>query len=303
MAIHGRYIGINYANSRHALAGCINDATDWLAAHKRFLTSGELLLEQQATKAGILRFVKEALARLQSQDWLILQISGHGSYQPDATKQEPDGRNELFCPYDLDKNVIFDDEWYALLKARDPNSRVLFITDCCYSGSMARGIEKQKTKPRFVPFQMLAQGMHALHRERLYSRAMPRSEADGIAEGVVHLSGCKDNEVSYDAVFGSRANGAMSRVAIDSLRMLEPGAATFMDWYRWIRTPPGGLPSKFYPQTPQMNASDEWFSVVVPGFEVEPTPPPAAAGSQPPNVQLSIGEWELFRQEWRKRAA
>ena len=60
------------------------------------------------------------------------------------------------------------------------------------------------------------------------------------------LSGCKDVEFSYDADFGGRPNGAMTRAAIEELKK---NPATPQDWFNGIRK---RLPSQQYPQTPQL---------------------------------------------------
>jgi hypothetical protein len=63
---------------------------------------------------------------------------------------------------------------------------------------------------------------------------------------VLLLSGCKDVEVSWDASFNGKANGALSRAAIDALK---DNPATPRKWYDLIRR---RLPSRAYPQTPQL---------------------------------------------------
>lgn len=63
------------------------------------------------------------------------------------------------------------------------------------------------------------------------------------------LGGCKDVEVSYDASFTGRPNGAMTFVALEALKK-KP--ATPKDWYQLIRKQ---LPSVNYPQTPQLYGS------------------------------------------------
>ena len=63
----------------------------------------------------------------------------------------------------------------------------------------------------------------------------------------VLLSGCDDQEYSYDALFNGRPNGAFTYTALQTLRKL-PGTATYRDWHREIRKI---LPNVNYPQTPQ----------------------------------------------------
>ncbi len=66
--------------------------------------------------------------------------------------------------------------------------------------------------------------------------------------GVALLSGCADDEYSYDAWFNERANGAFTRVALDTLH----ASTSLSDWHGRIRS---ALPGDRYPQTPQLSAA------------------------------------------------
>jgi hypothetical protein len=309
--IHGRFVGINYERSRHQLAGCINDARDWLDAWAPLLYSRGLLLESDATKTGIIRFVREALDRLEPGDWLVLSLSGHGTQVPDTSGDEhADLLDEAFCPYDMDKGLVYDDELQQLLAQRHPESNVLLIGDCCHGGTLARARFKQQVQPRCIPYRDLILGMTSHTQDRLRHRSVwPRTRA--VAEGIYHLAGCADDEVSWDATFSGRSNGALSYYAIQSFKQLWRGA-TFWDWYQAIRR---NLPSKKFSQTPQFNGqvsgTQEWWRVTLPGFEVLGPPPPAVSTvvTLPSDIapfgdlRLICGDFESEPIKWRKRAA
>ena len=72
-----------------------------------------------------------------------------------------------------------------------------------------------------------------------------------IRAAAVLLSGCRDEEYSYDAWFNGRPNGAFTYVALQALKQL-PQSATYRDWHREIRKV---LPHINYPQTPQLSGS------------------------------------------------
>src|SRR5690348_14830089 len=111
MAIFSTHIGINYVGTPNQLAGCVNDANDWAAWCKSIgVTSPVLLLEGEATKAGILAAISRLLASLKVGDWGVLTYSGHGTQIPDRTGEEADGYDEAICPIDLNRNLITDDE-------------------------------------------------------------------------------------------------------------------------------------------------------------------------------------------------
>ena len=85
---------------------------------------------------------------------IVIFLAGHGSQQPDQDPSpddpEPDGRDELFLPADIQgwdgragrvPNAIVDDELRAWLSAIEKRgSAVTVIVDACCSGTMTRGV-------------------------------------------------------------------------------------------------------------------------------------------------------------------
>ena len=65
------------------------------------------------------------------------------------------------------------------------------------------------------------------------------------------VAGCQDTELSYDARFNGRANGAFTYAALKALKKLRRDA-TYRDWYAEIRK---ALPTAEYPQTPNLYGS------------------------------------------------
>lgn len=97
---------------------------------------------------------------------------------------------------------------------------------------------------RFLP-----PGPYLGKKELARARNAERLPAKGLSRGTALLmSGCRDDQFSYDASFGGRPNGAFTRVALDTLAKLQPGA-TYADWHKEICKL---LPSANYPQAPQL---------------------------------------------------
>ncbi len=74
-------------------------------------------------------------------------------------------------------------------------------------------------------------------------------------EGDMHeilISGCLPTEYSYDARIGGQYRGAMSYFAIDILKRYPN--ITYENFYKKLQTK---LPSRRYPQTPQLEGSIE----------------------------------------------
>jgi len=66
------------------------------------------------------------------------------------------------------------------------------------------------------------------------------------------ITGCKDSELSYDASFGGRANGAFTYYALQVLNS-NPDA-TYAEFYTKLRQL---LPNSKHPQTPQLEGKEE----------------------------------------------
>lgn len=135
MTKRGLIVGINYTGTGNDLQGCINDALNMQALlSSRGFDHLELLLEKDATTAGI----KAALARLVAGavpgDVLVFHYSGHGSQLP--SKLEADGFEEIICPIDLNwtTRVITDADLKQVFNGVPKGANTTLILDCCHSG-------------------------------------------------------------------------------------------------------------------------------------------------------------------------
>ncbi len=251
MAKRALCIGINdYPGTQNDLKGCVNDANDWAAELKRRGFETELLLDSKATKANITSHFKGMLSDAKHDDSIVFTYSGHGTWVPDKNGDEEDQRDEALCPHDIaTAGPLIDDDLYEIFTARRPGVRLAFIADSCHSGTVARyfrtGEEDRRIK--FMPPELYApkeslRAMRALQKAPQFGRAR---------RSALLIAGCQDSEYSYDATFGSRANGAFTRVALDVLAKQKP--ATYGEWFKAIR---GQLPSVSYPQRPNLVATD-----------------------------------------------
>ena len=247
-------IGINdYPGTDSDLSGCVNDAADWsaLLGEKGFAV--RQLLDERASKAAMVAAMGELIADARSGDTVVITYSGHGTWQPDTSGDEPDGRDEALCPHDIaDGNPLLDDEVSALFGQRAAGVRIVLISDSCHSGSVIRGddadVDDSLPRARFLPpSAWLASNMLA------GMTARPRCLFGGFTRvgGDLLMAGCQDTEFSWDTRFGGRPNGAFTYYAIKSYRTLLPGAS----YQQWFRAIGHYLPSTRLPQTPQILGS------------------------------------------------
>jgi hypothetical protein len=261
MAKRALCIGINdYPGTGSDLSGCVNDAADWAAAlGKRGFTVSRLL-NRNATGRAIRSAIAATLAGTSRGDQVVIQFSGHGSFVPDRDGDEPDGTDEVICPYDVNaRGPITDDELFDLYSARPAGVRLLVVSDSCHSGTVARfapittpatvmGRRAPQRKVRFLPpGAFLSRRDAARLGER---RAFRRSSPPGRYAALL-MAGCQDTEYSYDAWFQGRPNGAFTFVALRALRSLGP-TASYQRWFDAIRKV---LPSQQYPQSPNLYGS------------------------------------------------
>ena len=240
-------VGINaYPDPSARLSGCVNDALDWVTElESRGYHDTTLLLDRAATKAGILAGLAGMVGHARYGDRIAFTYSGHGSWVPDVSGDEADRRDEVLCAYDYtDGGFVSDDDLHAVFSRKRFGVRAYIISDSCHSGTVSR-FAAAAGRPRFLsPTSFLTDldEATAVRWERVTPRAAPRP-------GAVLLSGCADTEYSYDAVFNGRPNGAMTRVAIDTLR---GNPVSMKSWHMAIRR---RLPSAEYPQSPQLGAT------------------------------------------------
>lgn len=114
------------------------------------------LVNEQATKAGIVSAFKKLAAKCKTGDMVYVQFSGHGQLVTDVNGDEADGWDEAWIPYDAylkygrndrgEKHLI-DDEINVLLtgiwRKIGDSGKLLVVVDACHSGDSSRGDEDE----------------------------------------------------------------------------------------------------------------------------------------------------------------
>jgi metacaspase-1 len=223
-------VGINdYPVDGADLRGCVNDANEWatlLTEHYDFTTSDvRVMSDAEATKANIMAGLKDLLAGATEGDVLVFTNSSHGSYLPDQSTDEADSYDETLCPYDIDENMILDDELREVFSGIPDGVNLTMISDSCHSGSVTRvalsdilpGFRTEDDRrirflnPALVRDMRILQNPIEATPKRHETR--PESEMKEIL-----LTGCTDREVSYDAQIEGDYHGAMSYHALKAIR-------------------------------------------------------------------------------------
>jgi hypothetical protein len=248
-------IGINdYPGTGSDLSGCVNDAKDYAKALTDRGFAVTTMFDGDASKEGMMAAIRKTITQAKTGDIVVLTYSGHGTFVPDTTGDEPDGRDEALCPHDIAQNrPLLDDELYDLFAERSTGVKLVFLSDSCHSGTVTRvappggGAGEKVSRIRFLPPESFIRDDKTIARVRALSHALPIIRP----HNCLLMAGCQDKEYSYDAWFGGRANGAFTYAAIQALSKLSP-QATYRDWYNDIRK---SLPSSQHPQTPKLYGS------------------------------------------------
>jgi hypothetical protein len=234
-------VGINdYPGSSSDLKGCVNDAHDWEDLLQSFGFETEKILDSQATRSNILTQFETLVTSAEAEDVIIFTYSGHGTQVMDTSGDESDGYDEALYVYD---GVLRDDEFREIITKLQPGVHCAIIADSCFSGTVTRVLKASSTRgnPRFVSTETIPPGTPRIHAFL--------SEEDMLE---ILVTGCDDDEYSYDAYINGRWNGAMSANAISVIK--ENQDVTYSTFYSRLRE---FLPSSQYPQTPQLEGSTD----------------------------------------------
>lgn len=237
-------IGNNYPGTPAELNGCVNDANDWTTLLKN--EGYDVVTIHEATKAQMVLALQEALKKTGFGDRLVFTYSGHGTWVPDTGGDEPDKRDEALVPADYQQGyVLTDDELDQIFSARRYGAGVLMLSDSCHSGTVTRFFDMRgSVRPKFLPPSNVRRDVDPDDDFLVGARgSLPAPSQISL------ISGCADDEFSYDAWFDDRANGAFTYYAIQTYQK----GMTLGQWFAAIRW---ALPDEeFYPQSPQLTAT------------------------------------------------
>ena len=203
-------IGIDqYATA--PLAGCVADARAWAQSLKALgFEDQTILLDQQATRTGILDALTRLVTSSKAGDVVVFQYAGHGTTLPDLDGDEADGdtpdHDEALCPVDFGegKFVIDDDVAEVFRQLPDEVNLTCFI-DCCHSGTISRfavgGPAPAGDGTRRARYMIATPAMKEAHREfrqRLGGRRALAPRGPETMREVV-FSACLSQEVAWES--------------------------------------------------------------------------------------------------------
>ena len=201
----GLYIGQNYANTKYQLKGCINDAEDMKLLYKQqFNVNGTIYddTELPITFNTIKRKLQElARSTHEGVKTVVLTYSGHGSHSTaQGSDVEEDGEDECWIVWGENGYIVgfYDDDlrMHFLDKIAD-DTNVLIISDCCNFGSGA--------------------DLNYTYNPKTQKTSFFDTKAK-VKGNVIHISGCKDDQVSQEIIKNGMHTGALTYCIVNTLK-------------------------------------------------------------------------------------
>ena len=238
MSYFSLHIGLNrvspaaYGGWSGKLSGCHNDADAMAEIAIARGARCNILLSPDATMQRVIDAIYLISQDAQPGDTVMISYSGHGGQVPDGSHDETDGFDETWVLFD---GMLIDDDLNILLAAFKKGVRVVVVSDSCHSGTVIKAWEiggynnenefsrHIKSAPpsacRVAPRSSTAQQQARVKK--------PRMKAS-----IVLLSGCMDNQFSYD--------GAINGLFTEKLLQVYAGGALQYN-YRELRKQIGKL--------------------------------------------------------------
>jgi Caspase domain/Domain of unknown function (DUF4384) len=225
-------MGVNQYTAVPPLRGSVNDVEflrEVLTTRFGFQSKDvETLLDQQATRAGILAALDRLAARSAEGDLVYIHFSGHGSQIKDQNGDEEDGMDETIVPQDGRTPGIpdiTDDEIGEKLKAIHAKS-VIVVLDSCHSGTATRSLGAKSSADQLLG-GMIPRNVPPDGRTELYENLGPpdaRSVVPLVSAHHILFTGAAFNEEALDGPVDHKPRGLFSYSLGMSLSRAAPTA-------------------------------------------------------------------------------
>jgi hypothetical protein len=167
----------------------------------------QLLIDEQATFAGIKAALDNLLRNIKPGDIVVIHYSGHGQQIFDDNGEEIDGLDEALVSYDA--RVRYSDDYKGENHIRDDqignilanfrnklgsNGQLLVLLDSCHSGSSTRGGKTRGGEAAFVPDNWEAPSGDVSKGSDMFEKVGISNDAAPF----VLISGASANELNYE---------------------------------------------------------------------------------------------------------
>lgn len=215
--------GLNYAHCKQGrLNGCINDVRQ--VANQIYTLFDEQMpvevytddLDRKSTSYdGIFQKLYDlAISSYKDNlDFVWIHYSGHGSHQKDINGDELDGEDEGLVPSDYEtKGLLLDDVINRIIACINPKTKVLFISDCCHSGSILD-----------LHYSWDESNQCAIENSKCTVKAP-----------TILISGCRDSQTSADAFNLLQDNKHIGALTASIIKVLQKNRKYIYDAFMFV---------------------------------------------------------------------
>lgn len=302
MTGYSLHIGLNrvdpaaYGGWDGKLNGCVNDANAMLRLATANGFEPAQLLDSAATSEAVVSAIGGLARRAVAGDLVLLTCSSHGGQVADVDGDEPDGQDETWVLFD---RQVVDDELRRMYAQFAPGVRVVVLSDSCHSGSVIRDVRRDALlqqgreidlglpvgarggQPVVLPPEAVARVMPRGVAEKddkarrstyefVQSLAGSTTDAD-VAASVLLVSGCQDDQYSYDGPVNGEFTGTL-------LRVWDEGAFAGGGYRELHAAVLAQMPERQQPNFLTLGTVDEAFLAQKP-FTIDPPAAPAGAAA------------------------
>lgn len=236
-------IGVSYTGTDSELHGTKNDTIRlYHKLQEKFgyaASDINMLIEHEGfskpTGSNIMNAIYDLL--IQSLYYNVTEVyihfSGHGSQVIDTSGDELDGKDEIILPCDYRTGGYVSDDLLSSYISYFPKSaRVVFVFDCCHSGTML------DLSYKISPYT----GEHELINQSC--------KCSG--DSIIMLSGCRDSQTSLDTVKNGSWGGALTFALLEVIDQTNGDDVT---WHELVKRVHKYMIDHQYPQRPCLTSA------------------------------------------------
>lgn len=175
----------------------------WVLLDAMGFSNIQMLKTPMATRENVLNALAEMAQQTDEGGLMVVYYSGHGGLVPDQNGDEAQD-DQTWCLYN---GQLLDDElWQAWSKFKK-GSRILFLSDSCHSGSMARviGNDTKHLEDAIVNGAKLLlpsifKGIYAKNQD-FYQKIVgstPDWNTIAVEASLISITACEDGELAYE---------------------------------------------------------------------------------------------------------
>ncbi len=229
--LHPLYIGVNeYSNPQYNLTGCVPDVMAMQAFFKEYCKTSDInyhdtepIVNQKATRKGIIAAFDNAFKDVQDGDICILYYSGHGSQMPSPKEfwhMDTDRKMQTLVCHDSrepgNRDLSNKEISYLIWKyTYGKDVHFLTVFDSCHSGSITRG--KDAVTHRMADPNPTPAHLSDLEGSKDYIQTGEGQFTPPLAPHIA-LSSCRTYESSVEMTIGNKRRGLFTWGFLETLK-------------------------------------------------------------------------------------